>query len=57
MWLRLVVDEGHSLGKGQSTSVAAMAYRIQADYRWLLTGTPLPTANVVQTLHHLFEVL
>eukprot|EP01041_Mallomonas_annulata_P009957 gene9957-20702_t len=57
-WLRLVVDEGHSVSKGSSgNSVTAMAHLIQAERRWILTGTPLPSTEPSIILRHLFQLL
>ena len=42
-WLRLVVDEGHSMGKkGPPTNSIDFSSWITSDYRWSLTGTPTP---------------
>ena len=39
-WLRMVVDEGHSMGKGQDNSAICFASWISAERRWAMTGTP-----------------
>lgn len=39
-WLRLVVDEGHSMGNSHCNSTIQFASWIQAERRWLMTGTP-----------------
>ena len=39
-WNRLVVDEGHSLGKNQKNSTIQFASWINAKNRWAMTGTP-----------------
>eukprot|EP00775_Hariotina_reticulata_P009277 gene9277-9442_t len=42
-WLRVLVDEGHSLGASLSlTNKLAMALRLAAERRWVMTGTPTP---------------
>ncbi|EYU38279.1 hypothetical protein ABFS82_02G111100 [Erythranthe guttata] len=42
-WLRLVLDEGHTLGSSLSlTNKLQMAVSLTATNRWLLTGTPTP---------------
>jgi hypothetical protein len=38
-WLRLVVDEGHSMGKGMSSTIQFASW-ITAQRRWAMTGTP-----------------
>lgn len=38
-WLRLVVDEGHSMAKGQSSAIQFASW-ISAERRWVMTGTP-----------------
>eukprot|EP00980_Cylindrotheca_fusiformis_P011952 scaffold2830_cov131-Cylindrotheca_fusiformis.AAC.73 len=39
-WLRLVVDEGHSMGRGKDNSAISFASWITAERRWAMTGTP-----------------
>lgn len=47
-WLRLAVDEGHTIGKGQNSSNASlMASSLSAERKWVLTGTPTPTGQQV----------
>ena len=41
-WLRLIVDEGHSMGRGSSNSAILFASWIMAQRRWAMTGTPTP---------------
>ncbi|KAK6933960.1 SNF2, N-terminal [Dillenia turbinata] len=42
-WLRVVLDEGHTLGSSVSmTNKLQMAISLMASNRWLLTGTPTP---------------
>jgi len=41
-WFRLVVDEGHSMGRGSSSSAILFASWIMAQRRWAMTGTPTP---------------
>mmetsp|Transcript_39858 Transcript_39858/g.119939 ORF Transcript_39858/g.119939 Transcript_39858/m.119939 type:complete len:755 (-) Transcript_39858:80-2344(-) len=38
-WLRLVVDEGHSMGRGVSNSIQFASW-VTAQRRWAMTGTP-----------------
>ncbi|KIW70595.1 hypothetical protein PV04_02851 [Phialophora macrospora] len=37
---RVILDEAHNI-KNRGTKAAHAAYRIQAEYRWCLTGTPM----------------
>lgn len=39
-WLRLVVDEGHSMGRGKQNATIQFASWISAERRWAMTGTP-----------------
>ena len=39
-WLRMIVDEGHSMGRGQENSAILFASWIAAERRWAMTGTP-----------------
>jgi SNF2 family DNA or RNA helicase len=41
-WFRLIVDEGHSMGRGSSNSAILFASWISAQRRWAMTGTPTP---------------
>lgn len=42
-WLRIMFDEGHTLGSSLSlTNKLQMAVSLNATNRWLLTGTPTP---------------
>lgn len=42
-WLRVMLDEGHTLGSSLSlTNKLQMAVSLAATNRWLLTGTPTP---------------
>ena len=44
-WLRLVVDEGHTMGRGSHGSAIQFASWITAQRRWAMTGTPTPQTN------------
>ena len=59
-WLRIVLDEGHSLGAslGQ-TSRNTVALELRAERRWVVTGTPTPAAVAKQNgqLAHLQPLL
>ena len=39
-WNRLVVDEGHSMGKDKTNSTIQFASWVNAKNRWAMTGTP-----------------
>jgi hypothetical protein len=42
-WLRVLIDEGHSLGASLGlTNKLAMAVQLSAARRWVMTGTPTP---------------
>jgi hypothetical protein len=45
-WLRIIVDEGHSLGASLGlTNKLAMAVQLTAQRRWVMTGTPTPATS------------
>ncbi|RDA82962.1 hypothetical protein CP532_0874 [Ophiocordyceps camponoti-leonardi (nom. inval.)] len=54
MWRRVVLDEGHTI-RNARTKVAEAACELQADSRWVLTGTPI--INSVKDLHSLVKFL
>lgn len=60
-WLRLAVDEGHTIGKGPNSSNASlMASSLRAERRWVLTGTPTPSGLQVAVstqLRYLLTIL
>jgi SNF2 family DNA or RNA helicase len=39
-WLRMVVDEGHSMGNDKTNSTIQFAAWVNAQRRWAMTGTP-----------------
>lgn len=39
-WKRMVIDEGHSMAKGNETSSIQFASWVAAERRWAMTGTP-----------------
>ncbi|KAG0496326.1 hypothetical protein HPP92_000861 [Vanilla planifolia] len=59
-WLRVILDEGHTLGSSLSlTNKLQMSVSLFASYRWILTGTPTanaPNSQVAQ-LHPLLKFL
>ncbi|MQL72389.1 hypothetical protein Taro_004765 [Colocasia esculenta] len=51
-WLRVMLDEGHTLGSSLSlTNKLQMAISLTASYRWILTGTPTPNTPNSQVAH------
>lgn len=51
-WLRVILDEGHTLGSSLSlTNKLQMAVFLRASSRWLLTGTPTPNTPNSQLSH------
>lgn len=51
-WLRIILDEGHTLGSSLSlTNKLQMAVSLCATNRWLLTGTPTPNTPSSQLSH------
>ncbi|KAF4449940.1 hypothetical protein F53441_6859 [Fusarium austroafricanum] len=53
-WRRVVLDEGHTI-RNPKTKVAEAACEINAESRWVLTGTPI--VNSVNDLHSLVKFL
>jgi hypothetical protein len=63
-WLRMIVDEGHSMGRGKDNSSISFASWINAERRWAMTGTPTRQnmtqsglsniLNLIQYLKHNF---
>jgi hypothetical protein len=41
-WFRLIVDEGHSMGRGSNNNTVLFASWVMAQRRWAMTGTPTP---------------
>ncbi|KAF3434278.1 hypothetical protein FNV43_RR25381 [Rhamnella rubrinervis] len=51
-WLRVMLDEGHTLGSSVSlTNKLQMAISLMASNRWILTGTPTPNTPNSQLSH------
>lgn len=51
-WLRIILDEGHTLGASLSlTNKLQMAISMHASRRWVLTGTPTPHTPNSQVAH------
>ncbi|KAF4995851.1 hypothetical protein FDECE_12665 [Fusarium decemcellulare] len=53
-WRRVVLDEGHTI-RNARTKVAQAACEVNAESRWVLTGTPI--VNSVKDLHSLLKFL
>ncbi|KAL1860404.1 hypothetical protein VTK73DRAFT_7359 [Phialemonium thermophilum] len=53
-WRRVVLDEGHTI-RNAKTKVAVAACSLNAQSRWVLTGTPI--INSVKDLHSLLKFL
>ncbi|KAG7363282.1 SNF2 family helicase [Nitzschia inconspicua] len=63
-WLRMIVDEGHSMGRGKDNSHISFASWVNAERRWAMTGTPTRQTitqsglsnvlNLMQYLNHNF---
>lgn len=51
-WLRVLLDEGHTLGSSLTlTNKLQMAVFLRASRRWVLTGTPTPNTPSSQISH------
>lgn len=51
-WLRIILDEGHTLGSSVSlTNKLQMAISLTASNRWILTGTPTPNTPNSELSH------
>lgn len=51
-WLRIMLDEGHTLGASLSlTNKLQMAKSLHASRRWILTGTPTPNTPSSQAAY------
>lgn len=53
-WFRVVLDEAHTI-KDKNTRTAKAAYRLKADRRWCVTGTPIQ--NKLEDVFSLFMFL
>ena len=53
-WYRIILDEAHTI-KNHNAKCTKGCYRLQAEYRWCLTGTPMQ--NHVSELHSLITFL
>ena len=58
-WLRMIVDEGHSMGRGSNSAIRFASW-ITAERRWAMTGTPTrqtATQNGLSNIHGLMGYL
>lgn len=39
-WRRIILDEGQKI-KNRKSAISLAAFKLEADYRWVLTGTPI----------------
>jgi hypothetical protein len=57
-WLRMIVDEGHSMGKSGHSNTIQFASWISAERRWAMTGTPTKQGSVaIKQVHYLLRFL
>ncbi|CAL8471722.1 g11264 [Coccomyxa elongata] len=51
-WLRIILDEGHTLGANLTiTNKLLMAISLRAERRWVMTGTPTPNTPTSHVAH------
>lgn len=56
-WTRMVVDEGHSMGRGKQNNAILFASWISASRRWSMTGTPTPQTTSRSGLTNLLGLM
>lgn len=56
-WLRLILDEGHTLGALAATNKMTCAANLRAERRWVMTGTPTPGTSPASDVRHLLPLL
>ncbi|KAK4536086.1 hypothetical protein CDCA_CDCA07G2111 [Cyanidium caldarium] len=57
-WLRIIIDEGHTIGSLSVTNVQQACQALSAERRWIMTGTPTPSrATSASELQHLQPLL
>eukprot|EP00536_Pseudo-nitzschia_multiseries_P002557 jgi/Psemu1/183755/e_gw1.34.143.1 len=56
-WLRMIVDEGHSMGRGKDNSSISFASWINSERRWAMTGTPTPQTSTQSGLANVFNLM
>ena len=53
---RIIVDEGHSMGRG-NTAQTEFIQSLVAEMRWVCSGTPFPGTTLQRQLNHLHFIL
>jgi DNA repair protein RAD5 len=53
-WFRVILDEAHTI-RNRNTATAKAAFKIKADHKWLVTGTPIQ--NKIDDLYSLVRFL
>eukprot|EP00668_Euglena_longa_P010792 GGOE01013090.1.p1 GENE.GGOE01013090.1~~GGOE01013090.1.p1 ORF type:complete len:861 (+),score=186.02 GGOE01013090.1:32-2584(+) len=53
---RIVIDEGHTVGRGASCQTAAIS-SLAADVRWVCSGTPFPGTTLSRQLEHVGAIM
>jgi hypothetical protein len=56
-WLRMIVDEGHSMGKGKDGSHISFASWVNAERRWAMTGTPTKQTSSQTGLSNILNLM
>ena len=56
-WRRLVIDEGHSLGKPARNNSILFGTRMNSTFRWCITGTPTPEVSGKSALPNILQIL
>ncbi|KAJ0403344.1 hypothetical protein ATCC90586_005166 [Pythium insidiosum] len=56
-WVRIIVDEGHQLGGTNPSYHMKTARLIEAEKRWVMTGTPTPNTMHSADLRHMHGLL
>ena len=56
-WARMVVDEGHHMGRGKTNNSILFAAWVSAERRWAMTGTPTPQTVARSGLQNLLGLM
>mmetsp|Transcript_30726 Transcript_30726/g.46567 ORF Transcript_30726/g.46567 Transcript_30726/m.46567 type:complete len:1349 (-) Transcript_30726:1623-5669(-) len=54
---RLIVDEGHTMGRGQQNNAILFASWISANRRWCMSGTPTPQTSARSGMSNLLGLM